>query len=130
MAVENARLYADRVHVAQTLQRGLLPPVLPEVPGFRLASLYRPAGELSEVGGDFYDAFQTPAGWMVAVGDVTGHGAVAAALTSLSRFTLRTAARLLADPVAAVQQVNEALLEQPELSLVSLCCALLTTVGR
>jgi PAS domain S-box-containing protein len=124
-AVENARLYTERTRLAHTLQHSLLPPVLPQIPGFRLASLYRPAGEDSEVGGDFYDAFQLPGGTMVVVGDVTGHGAEAAALTSLSRYTLRTAAQLLGDPVAAVEQLNRALRERPQLSLVSLCCAFL-----
>ncbi len=124
-AVENARLYTERSRIATALQRGLLPPELPEVPGFRLASLYRPAGAQSEVGGDFYDAFPVTDGWMVLVGDVTGHGAEAAALTALSRYTLRTAARLLGDPVAVVDQLNRALRELPQLSLVSLCCAAL-----
>ncbi len=122
-AVENARLYTERSRLAATLQHSLLPPRLPVVPGFHLATLYRPAGEGSEVGGDFYDVFPVAGSWMVVVGDVTGHGAEAAALTSLSRHTLRTAARLLGDPVAAVRELNLALLERPELSLVSLCCA-------
>ncbi len=129
MAVENARLYTERSRVAATLQHSLLPPELPDVPGFTLASLYRPAGEDNEVGGDFYDAFSFGGGWLVVVGDVTGHGAEAAALTSLSRYTLRTAARLLGDPVAAVEQLNAALLEHRQLSLVSLCCAVLRTDG-
>ncbi len=129
MSVENARLYTERSRVAATLQHSLLPPDLPDVPGFALASLYRPAGEDSEVGGDFYDAFPLEDGWIVVVGDVTGHGAEAAALTSLSRYTLRTAARLLGDPVAAVEQLNAALLERPQLSLVSLCCAALRFDG-
>lgn len=124
-AVENARLYTERSRIATTLQRSLLPPALPDVPGFRLASLYRPAGEASEVGGDFYDAFSVPGGWMVVVGDVAGHGAEAAALTSLSRYTLRTAARLLGDPGRAVQELNAALRSQPQLSLVSVSCAVL-----
>ena len=92
----------ETMYVPLTAQHSLLPPELPDVPGFALASLYRPAGEDSEVGGDFYDAFPFREGWLVAAGDVTGHGAEAAALTSLSRYTLRTAARLLGDPVAAV----------------------------
>ncbi len=129
MAVENARLYTERSRVAATLQHSLLPPELPDVPGFALASLYRPAGEDNEVGGDFYDAFSFDGGWLVVVGDVTGHGAEAAALTSLSRYTLRTAARLLGDPAAAVEQLNAALLEHRQLSLVSLCCAALRTDG-
>jgi PAS domain S-box-containing protein len=125
MAVQNARLYTERSRIARTLQHGLLPPALPGIPGFALASLYHPAGDATEVGGDFYDAVPTLHGWMVLIGDVTGHGAEAAALTSLSRYTLRTAARLLADPIAALEQLNISLLERPETSLVTVCCATL-----
>ena len=60
IAVENARLYTERSEIATTLQQSLLPPDLPEIPGFRLASLYRAAGEHNDVGGDFYDAFEVP----------------------------------------------------------------------
>ena len=126
--VENARLYTERSRVAATLQQSLLPPKLSQIPGFEVATLYHPAGEDSEVGGDFYDAFEVPGGWMVLVGDVAGHGAEAAALTSLSRYTLRTAGKLLGDPVAALIQLNDALCERPYLSLVSVCCALLCDV--
>jgi PAS domain S-box-containing protein len=129
IAVENARLYTERSRIATTLQQSLLPPRLPEVPGFRLASLYRPAGDENEVGGDFYDAFEVPGGWMVVVGDVAGRGAEAAALTSLSRYTLRAVAKLLGDPIAAVEQLNAALRDRPQLSLVSVCCALLRTAN-
>ena len=125
IAVENARLYAERSAIAATLQRSLLPPDLPEIPGFRLASLYRAAGEQNEVGGDFYDAFEAPGGWMVVVGDVAGRGAEAAALTSLSRYTFRTAGKLLGDPIAALERLNAALRERPRLSLVSVCCVML-----
>jgi serine phosphatase RsbU (regulator of sigma subunit) len=124
-AVENARLYTERSRIATTLQQSLLPPELPRIPGLRLASLYRAAGEQNDVGGDFYDAFEVPGGWMVLVGDVAGRGTEAAALTSLSRYTLRTAGKLLADPVAALVQLNEALRERPRLSLVTVCCGLL-----
>jgi PAS domain S-box-containing protein len=126
-AVENARLYAERSEIATTLQRSLLPPDLPGIPGFRLASLYRAAGEHNDVGGDFYDAFEVPGGWMVIVGDVAGRGAEAAALTSLSRYTFRTAGKLLGDPIAALEQLNAALRDRPGLSLVSVCCLMLRT---
>jgi len=129
IAVENARLYAERSMIASTLQRSLLPPELPEIRGFRLAGLYVAAGEQNEVGGDFYDAFEVQGGWMVVVGDVAGRGAEAAALTSLSRYTLRTAGKLLGDPVATLEQLNAALRERPGLSLVSVCCAVLRETG-
>ena len=73
------------------------------IPGLRLSSLYRPAGAENLVGGDFYDAFATDAGWMLLVGDVTGRGAAAAAETGQARHTLRTAGRLLSDPAAALR---------------------------
>jgi PAS domain S-box-containing protein len=125
IAVDNARLYAERSLIAATLQRSLLPPELPSIPGFRLAGAYHAAGEQNEVGGDFYDAYQVRGGWMVLVGDVAGRGAEAAALTSLSRYTLRTAGKLLGDPVATLEQLNDALRERPGLSLVSVCLVLL-----
>jgi PAS domain S-box-containing protein len=115
-AVENARLYSERSHIAATLQRGLLPDELPAIDGVRLASLYRPAGEENLVGGDFYDAFPTSNGWMLLVGDVTGRGAEAAALTGQARHTLRTAGMLLGDPIAAFEQLNQALATRVELT--------------
>jgi PAS domain S-box-containing protein len=129
MAVASARLYRERSLIASTLQRSLLPPELPDIPNFRLASSYQAAGEQNDVGGDFYDAFEVPGGWMVLVGDVAGRGAEAAALTSLSRYTLRTAGRLLGDPIAAFEQLNDALREREGLSLVSVCCVLLRPDG-
>ena len=124
-AVENARLYTERSQIAKTLQQGLLPPQLPEMPGWSLGTLYLPAGDENEVGGDFYDAFPVEDGWMVVVGDVAGRGAAAAALTSLARYTLRTAGELLGDPVQAVERLNATLCTRPELSLVAVCCVLL-----
>lgn len=77
---------------ASTLQRTLLPPALPRVPGLELASHYHPASS-RDVGGDFYDVFPLPGDrWVFFLGDVCGHGAPAAALTSLTRYTLRAAA--------------------------------------
>jgi PAS domain S-box-containing protein len=124
-AVENARLYTERSRIAATLQHGLLPPELPDLPGFRLASLYRAAGDQNEVGGDFYDAFEVPGGWLAVVGDVVGRGAEAAALTSLSRYTLRTACKLLGDPLKALAHLNDAVRERSPLAMVSVACVLL-----
>ena len=98
-AVENARLYTERSHIARDAAGGLLPSALPDVPGWATATLYRPAGEENLVGGDFYDVLEVPGGWLAFVGDVAGRGPEAAALTALGRHTLRTAARLLPDPL-------------------------------
>jgi GAF domain-containing protein len=115
LSVDNARLYGDRAHVAQTLQASLLPPQLPPVPGMRVAARYRPAAEGVEVGGDFYDVF--PAGpdrWVLVVGDVCGKGAEAAAVTALARYTLRADAGRALSPREALTRLNAAMIRQQE----------------
>ena len=97
--IQNARLYAERTHIASTLQAGLRPRGLPEVPGAELASRFLAAGDANEVGGDFYDVFLSGDGvWTAIVGDVSGKGPEAAAVTALARHTLRTASMLHDDP--------------------------------
>jgi PAS domain S-box-containing protein len=119
LAIENARLASEHAEVAHVLQRGLAPPELPAPRGFDLAALYRPAGEVNEVGGDFYDAFAIDGGWMVAIGDVMGRGAAAASLTGLARHTIRTAGRITGDPREAARLVDESLKRGPDLLLCS-----------
>ena len=111
LALDNARLYQERDHVARTLQRSLLPGALPDVPGVELAGRYVAAGEGNEVGGDFYDCFPTGGGdWALVIGDVCGKGAEAATLTALARYTLRAAVQHTRQPQAVLIELNEALL--------------------
>ena len=124
-AVTNSRLYTERSHIAHTLQTGLLPGRLPQMPGWELATLYRPAGEQNWVGGDFYDAFAVPGGGLGLVGDDVVSAPEAAALTGLARHTLRTAAKLLADPLEAVRTLNAELRDRDQMSLVSVAAVLL-----
>lgn len=112
IAIESTRLSEERLRVARTLQRSLLPPGLPRVPGLDIAARYHAAGEANEVGGDFYDVFEVEGGWFVAVGDVCGKGADAAALTALARHTLRALVRERHPPSAMLRAVNDAILRQ------------------
>jgi PAS domain S-box-containing protein len=98
VAIENSRLYSQRSSIARTLQRELLPERLPAIPGYELASIYLPAIETSMVGGDFYDVWEVDDSWMMVIGDVTGKGIEAAALTALVRHTLRTASEFQSSP--------------------------------
>ena len=112
-AIENARLYTERTRIAHTLQARLLPDRLPEIPGAKLAARYRAAGELNEVGGDFYDVFpRSETEWALVVGDVSGKGAEAAAVTALARYSLRAAALEDGQPSAALQRLNAAMLHE------------------
>jgi PAS domain S-box-containing protein len=122
-AIENARNYTTRSTIASTLQEALRPPALVAPAGWEVASWYVPAGEASTVGGDFYDVFPVSDGHVVVIGDVTGHGALAARLTGLARFTLRTAAELTQDPRTAIHRLDAALAAQTEIAPVSAICA-------
>lgn len=126
LALDNAGLFSElersereRAEIAETLQRGLLPPPLPHIPGWSIAATYRPAGAENQIGGDFYDAFRIAGGWMVVIGDVTGRGAQAAAVTAHARYTLRTAAALTGDPVIALRTLNRELLARRGAALCS-----------
>jgi phosphoserine phosphatase RsbU/P len=83
------------------------------VPHLDLAAAYRAGGEGVDVGGDFYDVFElTDGAWGLAVGDVCGKGAEAAAITALARHTIRTAARYERLPSHVLGRLNEALVER------------------
>jgi PAS domain S-box-containing protein len=127
VAVESARLYSERSRVARTLQNSLLPEAIPEIPGWDLAALYRPAGHESEVGGDFYDFWEVGEDWLMMIGDVTGKGVGAAALTSLVRYTARAASEFDARPSQILARVDAALRRRPA---VSLCTALCLRLSR
>jgi PAS domain S-box-containing protein len=123
MAAELAQSHS--AHVATTLQQSLIPPRLPHAPGLRAAAYFRAAG-MYDVGGDFYDMFQTPGGaWAAVIGDVMGKGPQAAAVTALTRYTVRAVTMTGSDPVAAVRTLNRALLDHDTVTQCTLAYALL-----
>jgi PAS domain S-box-containing protein len=113
VAVDNARLYQERSAIARTLQRSLLPPSLPEMDGFEVAARYQPTGEGNDVGGDFYDVFERARDeWVVVIGDVCGKGPEAAALTGLTRYTLRATVMKEPRPSRALAVLNDVILRE------------------
>jgi serine phosphatase RsbU (regulator of sigma subunit) len=122
LLVENARLYTERSEVARTLQRSLLPEALPEIPGWEVATLYRPAGQGTEVGGDFYDFWQVDGDWLMMIGDGTGKGVAAATLTSLVRHTARAASDFDPRPAGILERVDAALKRGPSTSVCTALC--------
>jgi serine phosphatase RsbU (regulator of sigma subunit) len=112
VALDKAELLAERAQVATVLQETLLPPLLPVVPHVDSGARYRPTGSGNLVGGDFYDFFPTgPNEWGVVIGDVSGVGPEAAALTGIARYTIRA----VADdegPSGILRALNDALNNQ------------------
>ncbi|MES4885817.1 SpoIIE family protein phosphatase [Streptomyces sp. NPDC000349] len=116
-AAEEARRRseADRARLQEALavlQQSLLPTQLPAVPGLEAASYYHTASP-DLLGGDFYDLFPLGDGrWAFFLGDVCGKGPQAAAVTSLTRYTLRAAALHEVDPVTVLTTLNTVLHER------------------
>ncbi|ANB10400.1 histidine kinase [Streptomyces ambofaciens] len=106
---------ADRARLQDALavlQQSLLPATLPAVPGVEAAAHYRTASP-DRLGGDFYDLFPLDGKrFAFFLGDVCGKGPQAAAVTSLTRYTLRAAALHDPDPVAALTTLNQVLHER------------------
>ena len=105
-ALERARLYEAERRVAATLQRSLLPQRLPNVESVEFAVRYLPAAGLA-AGGDFYEAIRLPEGRVgVAVGDVVGRGANAAAAMGQLRSALRAFAMAGAGPAEVLGRLS------------------------
>ena len=112
LAIRVDQLVRRRIEVADALQTSLLPRRLPEIPGVELAAAYIAATDGIEIGADFYDAYRTPTGWGLSVGDVCGKGEEAAAATAAARHAIRVFAHQVADPVAVLTGTNEILLAE------------------
>lgn len=111
-SIEVRRLVEREHEIARALQASLLPDHLPEVAGLDMAVRYWPAGESTEVGGDFYDVFRVADGtWGALIGDVCGTGPSAAALTGLARHSTRMSAWNGNDPVETIRWLNRAVHE-------------------
>jgi anti-anti-sigma factor len=124
-AVTRSRWQAEHAEreIAETLQHSLMPDAPPPIPGWEIATLYRPAGAAEvQVGGDFYDFFVTDAGWTVIVGDVAGKGVEAAAMAALVRYGARFVNENEQGPAAILARLNNALRQQSRLSLCSALC--------
>jgi sigma-B regulation protein RsbU (phosphoserine phosphatase) len=107
---EAAEARASRL--AQILQSTFLPPTALDIPGLDVAGAYHPAGDGSEVGGDFYDVFATGRGThAVVLGDVSGKGADAAVVTALARHVVRAELLHQSSPAAVLTVLHEAVRE-------------------
>jgi serine phosphatase RsbU (regulator of sigma subunit) len=110
MAITNAHRFERQRALSRSLQEGLLTTDMPAVPGCRIGAVYEPAGGESDVGGDFYDVFELDDGiFGLVVGDVSGKGAEAAALTAQAKYVLRAFASRNRSPSSVLFHLNKAL---------------------
>jgi serine phosphatase RsbU (regulator of sigma subunit) len=112
LAISGRRVLRQRTERADALQASLLPPALKPVPGVEIASAHLAPTRGPEVGGDFYDAYPTPGGWGVAIGDVCGKGEDAAAATATARHAIRVLAHWNGDPADVLRRANDIMLAE------------------
>ena len=112
--ISHSRIFEREHLIAQTLQRSALPAAIPELPGLRAAVRYLPAGQVTHVGGDWYDVFSLGEGRAgLSVGDIAGHGISAAAEMGRIRSSLQAYLFESADPAPALERVDRLLLAGP-----------------
>jgi len=123
IALDSARLYEERAHIAAVLTGALRPPSLPDIDDLRLAARYRPAAAHLDIGGDFYDVVGSDSDWLLILGDVCGKGVEAAALTGRTRQSIRTAAHFDRRPASVLRALNTVLYESGSDQFVTVLCA-------
>jgi PAS domain S-box-containing protein len=107
LALERSRRYEETRDVAHTLQRSLMAGAPPRDSRFEMATLYRPAVEHLEVGGDWHDAFALAGGRVgIVVGDVVGRGLAAASAMGQLRSAVRALAGAELDPAAVLRHLD------------------------
>ncbi|MEV6982575.1 SpoIIE family protein phosphatase [Sphaerisporangium sp. NPDC051017] len=116
IAVDNALLFEEERHTAESFQKYLLPRELPQLDGLEIAVRYYPAAPLAshgqgiqtQVGGDWYDVIPLSAGRVgIVIGDVEGRGAKAAAVMGQLRAALRAFAQDDKSPADILARLDE-----------------------
>jgi len=111
-AISGRRTLRQRTEAADALRASLLPPALKPVPGVEIASAHLSPTRGQEVGGDFYDAYPTPGGWGVAIGDVCGKGEDAPAATAAARHAIRVLGHWNGEPADVLRRANDIMLAE------------------
>ena len=98
----------SEMEAAREVQQVLIPEAIPSVTGFKVESIYKPAGE---VGGDFFQILAIPEGGvLIVIGDVSGKGMPAAMTVSLLVGTFRTLAHYTQSPSEILSAMNQRML--------------------
>lgn len=114
LALENAKLYEAKRNIADTLQSAILK-VPQTIEGIDFGYLYRSATEIARIGGDLYDFFELENDKIgFVIGDVSGKGIEAAAITSIVKSTIRAFAYRDSDPSYVLAEANNAIEKQLE----------------
>jgi serine phosphatase RsbU (regulator of sigma subunit) len=106
ITMDNARLYAREHHIAESLQRVMLPQRA-DIDGLDVWTHYAPSSEYAQVGGDWYDIVEVDSRTVgFAVGDVVGHDVEAAATMGQLRSLVRAYAAEVQTPGVVLSRID------------------------
>jgi hypothetical protein len=129
--VGKVKLHETAVDVSTRFQLAALPKSFPNIAGFELDSLYEPASSEMMVGGDWFDAFALPGGRLgLSVGDISGHGAQAAAFMGSIRDSLRVAMYLESDLAKVIDAADTLIRSEDEDVFATACVAVVDPARR
>jgi serine phosphatase RsbU (regulator of sigma subunit) len=112
---------------ARAVQQVLIPEAIPQVPGFAIESVYKPAGE---VGGDFFQILPWGSGVLAVIGDVSGKGMPAAMTVSLLVGTVRTLVHYTQSPGEILAAMNQRMLGRLQGGFTTCLIAYVAADGR
>ena len=129
-ALDRARHFESERSIAETLQRSVLPSVLPRVAGVQIAARYLPGTKGVDIGGDWFDAVELRDGRLgLVVGDVVGKGVQAAANMGQLRNALRAIAVERLKPPSALARLDRLASEGPETTFATVVYAVFDPIA-
>jgi serine phosphatase RsbU (regulator of sigma subunit) len=124
-AAENHRLYTEQRSIAQTLQHALLPDEVPDTSALQVRASYVPAASGIDIGGDWYDFVKVDEDRMLLlVGDVSGHGLLAATTMATLRHAALAYAAEEPRPGAVLDRLQAFVNREPHKYFATVLCAL------
>lgn len=114
IALENSRLFEAQRHIAESLQKSMLPARLPQIDGIEIGVRYLSATEEALVGGDFYDVYEAGGKFAFVIGDVSGKGIEAASSTSMVKYVLQSYLYQSPSPAFVLTEANKVIVRQIE----------------
>lgn len=129
--IDNARLYQREHRTAGALQHSLYPAHITVPPGLEVAHRYLPAGDATQVGGDWYDVVPLPGDRVaLVIGDAMGHGIAAAAAMGQLRVAAHTLASLNLTPAEILRRLDVIAQNLDAAQFATCICAVCDPVAR
>jgi serine phosphatase RsbU (regulator of sigma subunit) len=129
LAMENAALYEAQRNIALTLQQAFIHP-LPDLDDLEVGIVGLAAWQPALVGGDFWDVFHLRDDKvLIVIGDVSGKGVEAAALTETVHSAVRAFASVDDSPGFILSKTNDLLLADPKIETFVTALVLVLSIG-